>query len=98
MITAEEARKLSYEDITNQLQDYINNCVDPAIKKAAAIGDFHTTVGFKDVRNYQIIAKETVKALKQAGFDAKHVYNCNCDPREYENHIYISWDKEGVTR
>lgn len=96
MITAEEARKISYEDIANQLRDYINNCVDPAIKKAAAIGDFHTTVGFKDVRNYQIIAKEAVKALKQVGFEAKHVYNG--DQRDYENHIYISWDKEGVTR
>lgn len=96
MITAEEARKISYEDIANQVRDYINNYVDPAIKKAATIGDFHTIVGLKDVKNYQVVAKETVKALKQVGFEAKHVYNC--DQRDYENHIYISWDKEGVTR
>ena len=96
MITAEEARKLSYDDIANQLSDYINKCVDPAIKKAAALGQFNTIVGLKDIRNYQVIAKEVVKALKQVGFEAKHVYHC--DQRDYETHIYINWDKEGVSR
>ena len=96
MITAEEARKLSYDDIAKQLVDYINNCVDPAIKKAAELGEFHTVVGFKGIKNYKTIAREAVKTLKLAGFEAKHVYNC--DQRDYENHIYISWDKEGVSK
>ena len=96
MITAEEARKLSYDDIAKQLSDYINKCVDPAIKKAASLGEFHTIVGLKEIKNYQIIAKEAVKTLKLAGFEARHVFTN--DQRDYENHIYISWDKEGVSR
>lgn len=90
MLTADDARKMTAESVAIQLKEYITNCVDPAIKKAASQGQFSTVVGLKDVTNAKIIANEVVKALNLAGFDTKHVYNC--DQRDYENHISINWE------
>lgn len=94
MITAEEARKLSFESVNAQLKEYLDNSVTPAIQKAAQRGDFRTTVGLKEIKNYAIIGKEAIKVLTMAGFNAKHVYNS--DQRDYENHLEIRWDKETI--
>lgn len=90
MTTAVQAKQATMEKINQIAKAFITNCAEPAIDEATKLGNFSTSVDFKDVINPAQTGEAVVAMLTAHGYEAKHVYYDG--PNGYDNYIFIRWE------